>query len=282
MSSTSAGDQAFKRFDNGGFRCRCREDSFANARERAAMAVCDTVGVILAGAVEPAARMIREMGRRGEQRYGADVLGTAERASAGEAALARQRGGARAGLTATCALSPWLIRAALWRRRFWRRGSWWGLRGGNCWRFTSRGLRSNGRLGMVHESREHHHQAGMALHGFDWDGGRGCRGGAIAGAIRQVKWMHALGNCGVWAGVWVERKYRHDGETLARRRGARETGYWRRGWRKRDSRQAEQACWMDRKDTWRRWIASEMARRWRKRAADLGSRWEIVDTRVFR
>ncbi|RPH59734.1 MAG: MmgE/PrpD family protein [Acidobacteria bacterium] len=59
----------------------------AAARQRAAMAICDTAGVILAGAVEPAARMVQEIVNedgRGECR----ILGTREVAGPGGAALA--------------------------------------------------------------------------------------------------------------------------------------------------------------------------------------------------
>ena len=57
------------------------------ARQRAAAAICDTAGVILAGAVEPAARMVQALAAndgRGECR----ILGTRESTSPGEAALA--------------------------------------------------------------------------------------------------------------------------------------------------------------------------------------------------
>ena len=59
----------------------------ANTRQRAAIAVCDTVGVILAGAPEPAARIARSAvgaQARGECR----ILGTSECASVADAALA--------------------------------------------------------------------------------------------------------------------------------------------------------------------------------------------------
>src|ERR1700733_15377951 len=59
----------------------------ANARERAAMATCDTVGVILAGAVEPAAQIIRAVSD-GESTGRCHVQGTSKSFSAGEAALA--------------------------------------------------------------------------------------------------------------------------------------------------------------------------------------------------
>jgi 2-methylcitrate dehydratase PrpD len=57
------------------------------ARERAAAAICDTVGVILAGSGEPAARMVQAMALaegRGESR----ILGTRELTGPGGAALA--------------------------------------------------------------------------------------------------------------------------------------------------------------------------------------------------
>jgi len=57
------------------------------ARRRAAIALCDTVGVILAGAPEPAANIIRRS-VVAESQGNCRVLGTAERASAGDAALA--------------------------------------------------------------------------------------------------------------------------------------------------------------------------------------------------
>ncbi len=59
----------------------------ASARERAAIAVCDTVGVALAGASEPAARILRAT-ITSESRGNCRVLGTADRASASDAAFA--------------------------------------------------------------------------------------------------------------------------------------------------------------------------------------------------
>jgi 2-methylcitrate dehydratase PrpD len=59
----------------------------AAARERAAVAVCDTVGVALAGAHEPAARMVRAMITADSQRP-CRILGTGDRAGASEAAFA--------------------------------------------------------------------------------------------------------------------------------------------------------------------------------------------------
>jgi 2-methylcitrate dehydratase PrpD len=59
----------------------------AEARQRAATALCDTVGVILAGALEAAAKIIRRTVVE-ESQGNCRVLGTAGRASAGDAALA--------------------------------------------------------------------------------------------------------------------------------------------------------------------------------------------------
>ena len=59
----------------------------AEARQRAAIALRDTVGVILAGAPEPAAKIIRQTVVE-ESQGKCRVLGTAARASAGDAALA--------------------------------------------------------------------------------------------------------------------------------------------------------------------------------------------------
>jgi 2-methylcitrate dehydratase PrpD len=59
----------------------------ADARERAAIAVCDTVGVILAGAPEPAARIARTV-VGADARGPCHILGTSERASVADAALA--------------------------------------------------------------------------------------------------------------------------------------------------------------------------------------------------
>ena len=56
-----------------------------SARQRAATAVCDTIGVALAGVVEPAARIVRgAMDSQGD----CHVLGTSRRAGAADAALA--------------------------------------------------------------------------------------------------------------------------------------------------------------------------------------------------
>ncbi len=57
------------------------------ARERAAVAVCDTVGVILAGASEPAPRIVRAT-ITSESRGNCRVLGTTEHGSGSEAAFA--------------------------------------------------------------------------------------------------------------------------------------------------------------------------------------------------
>ncbi len=59
----------------------------ARARERAAIAVCDTIGVALAGASEPAARAVRAA-ITSESRGNCRILGTGDRASAAEAAFA--------------------------------------------------------------------------------------------------------------------------------------------------------------------------------------------------
>jgi 2-methylcitrate dehydratase PrpD len=59
----------------------------ASARERAAVAVCDTVGVALAGASEPAARIVRAT-VTSDSRGPCRVLGTGDRASASDAAFA--------------------------------------------------------------------------------------------------------------------------------------------------------------------------------------------------
>src|SRR5437870_4876807 len=57
------------------------------ALRRAAIAVCDTVGVILAGVAEPASNILRRT-ITGECRGPCHLLGTADRTSAAEAALA--------------------------------------------------------------------------------------------------------------------------------------------------------------------------------------------------
>src|ERR1700686_2336104 len=57
------------------------------ARDRAAVAVCDTVGVGLAGAHEPAAQMVRAM-VTADSRGPCRILGTGDRAGASEAAFA--------------------------------------------------------------------------------------------------------------------------------------------------------------------------------------------------
>jgi 2-methylcitrate dehydratase PrpD len=59
----------------------------AEARQTAAVALCDTIGVTLAGVPEPAAQIVRRS-VVAESRGNCRVLGTADRASAGDAALA--------------------------------------------------------------------------------------------------------------------------------------------------------------------------------------------------
>src|SRR5215470_15617314 len=56
-----------------------------STRQRAAAAVCDTIGVALAGCVEPAARIVRSVMDGDGQ---CCVLGTSRRAGAADAALA--------------------------------------------------------------------------------------------------------------------------------------------------------------------------------------------------
>jgi 2-methylcitrate dehydratase PrpD len=58
-----------------------------DARARAAAALCDTVGVMLAGAVEPAARIVREAAAL-DSRGPCRIIGAAETAGAADAALA--------------------------------------------------------------------------------------------------------------------------------------------------------------------------------------------------
>ena len=58
-----------------------------SARERAVLAMCDTIGVALAGASEPAARIVRATATA-DGSGPCRILGTAERASASETALA--------------------------------------------------------------------------------------------------------------------------------------------------------------------------------------------------
>jgi 2-methylcitrate dehydratase PrpD len=58
-----------------------------DARERAAIAVCDTLGVILAGAPEPAARIVRTV-LDSDTHGQCHILGTPERASVADAAFA--------------------------------------------------------------------------------------------------------------------------------------------------------------------------------------------------
>jgi 2-methylcitrate dehydratase PrpD len=59
----------------------------AAARDRAAQALCDTVGVILAGAIEPAAMIVRRI-LDASANSTCQILGRPERAGAGDAALA--------------------------------------------------------------------------------------------------------------------------------------------------------------------------------------------------
>jgi 2-methylcitrate dehydratase PrpD len=59
----------------------------ARARERAAIAICDTIGVALAGASEPAARRVRTA-ITSDSRGNCRILGTGDRASAADAAFA--------------------------------------------------------------------------------------------------------------------------------------------------------------------------------------------------
>ena len=59
----------------------------AGARERAAVAVCDTIGVMLAGAPEAAARIARTVAAAGANGP-CRILGTSATAGAGDAALA--------------------------------------------------------------------------------------------------------------------------------------------------------------------------------------------------
>ena len=189
------------------------------ARERAAVAVCDTVSVVLAGAAETAPRTVRAT-ITSESRGNCRILGTAERASASEAAFAN--GVAAHALDyddmcfvsmahPSCALVPAAIAAAELAD----------ASGRACSTRYIVGFEVECRLGMTMNPRHYHGAAGTARRRIGTLG-------AAAAAARVLKLppaaaVHALGiaaslACGLKENFGTMVKPLHAGAGRAQRR----------------------------------------------------------------
>ncbi|HEY3243309.1 MAG TPA: MmgE/PrpD family protein [Phycisphaerae bacterium] len=245
----------------------------ATARERAAIAVCDTVGVILAGAPEPASNIVRATivaDSRGECR----VLGTADRAGANDAAMAN-------GVAAhahdyddmcfvslahpSCALVPAALAAAELA----------GAPGGTVLEAYIVGFEIECRLGLVMNPRHYHER------GWHCTSSIGTLGAAAAAArvlgLDASATAHALGiaasaACGLKENIGSMVKPLHAG--MAARNGVMAARLAQAGFVA-----SEQAI-----DGPQGYLAAMDSQRPASALidliADLGTRWEILDTGI--
>jgi len=243
------------------------------AIRRAAMAVCDTVGVILAGVPEPASNIVRRT-ITGECRGPCRVLGTAERTSAAEAALAN-------GVAAhahdyddmcfvsmahpSCALVPAALAAAESA----------GASGREVLEAYVAGFELECRLGLVMNPRHYHER------GWHCTSSIGTLGAAAA-ASRLLKLdaaatLHALGiaassACGLKENMGSMVKPLHAG--MAARNGLAAARLAKAGF-------VASALAIDGPQGYLAAMDSQKpAAAFQDAIADLGSRWEIIDTGV--
>src|SRR5256885_303049 len=245
----------------------------AAARQRAATALCDTVGVILAGAPEAAAKIIRQTVVDGSQ-GNCRVLGTGGRASADDAALAN-------GVAAhahdyddmcfvsmahpSCALVPSILAA----------GEITGASGSAVLDAYIAGFEVECRLGLV-MSPGHYHERG-----WHCTSSIGTLGAAAAAArllgLNQMESVHALGiaaslACGVKENLGSMVKPLHAG--MAARNGVMAAQLAKAGFvaskRSIDGPQGYLAA-MD---------SQNPPAALTDAIADLGSRWEILETGI--
>src|SRR5438094_2817074 len=245
----------------------------AEARQRAATALCDTVGVILAGAPEAAANIIRRT-VVAESQGNCRVLGTAERASASDRALAN-------GVAAhahdyddmcfvsmahpSCALVPSILAA----------GELTGASGSALLDAYIVGFEVECRLGLVMNPRHYHER------GWHCTSSIGTLGAAAASArllgLDAPSTVHSLGiaaslACGLKENIGSMVKPLHAG--MAARHGVMAARLAKAGFiaskRSIDGPQGYLAA-MD---------SQNPPAALTDAIADLGSRWEILDTGV--
>src|SRR5438034_3978386 len=245
----------------------------AAARQRAATALCDTVGVILAGASEAAAKIIRRT-VVAESHGNCRVLGTAVRASAADAALAN--GVAAHALDyddmcfvsmahPSCALVPAVLAAA--------ESS--GASGRTVLNGYIAGFELECRLGSVMNPQHYH------TRGWHCTSSIGTVGAAAAAArvlgLRQEQIAHALGiaaslACGLKENIGTMTKPLHAG--TAARNGVTAALLARSGFTASEDALTGPQGYLVAMDSGG--SAADFARA----AADLSSRWEINDTGI--
>src|SRR5437899_1380228 len=243
------------------------------ARQRAAAALCDTVGVILAGAPEAAANIIRRTVVR-ESRGSCRVLGTTERASAADAALAN-------GVAAhahdyddmcfvsmahpSCALVPSILAA----------GELTGASGSAALDAYIAGFEVECRLGLIMNPRHYHER------GWHCTSSIGTLGAAAAAArlleLDAPSTLHALGiaaslACGLKENIGSMVKPLHAG--MAARNGVTAAQLAHVGFTASERSIDGAQGYLVAMDSQKPPSALVDA------TADLGSRWEILDTGI--
>jgi 2-methylcitrate dehydratase PrpD len=245
----------------------------AEARQRAAIALRDTIGVILAGAPETAAKIIRRTAVS-ESQGNCRVLGTAERASASDAALAN-------GVAAhahdyddmcfvsmahpSCALVPSILAA----------GELTGASGSAVLDAYIAGFELECRLGLVMNPRHYHER------GWHCTSSIGTLGAAAAAArllgLDAPSTVHALGiaaslACGLKQNIGSMVKPLHAG--MAARNGMMAARLAKAGFLASEQSIDGPQGYLVAMDSQKPPSALVDA------TADLGSRWEILDTGI--
>ena len=241
-----------------------------SARRRAGAAVCDTVGVILAGAPEPAARIVHAViGAEGV----CHVLGTSRRAGAADAAFANAVAAHAVDFDDMCFVSMAhpscaLVPAAL------ASGEWSGASGSDVLDGYIVGFELECRLGAVMNPRHYH------TRGWHCTSSIGTVGAAAAAArimrldAEQVK--HALGiaaslACGLKENIGSMTKPLHAG--AAARNGVVAALLARNGFTASDEAITGPQGYLAVMD-------SERPESLGEAVSDLGRRWEINDTGI--
>src|SRR6266850_1730084 len=245
----------------------------AEARHRAAIALCDTIGVILAGVPEPASNIVRKT-ITAECRGPCRVLGTGDRTSAAEAALAN-------GVAAhahdyddmcfvsmahpSCALVPAALAAA----------ESTGASGRAVLDAYIVGFEIECRLGLVMNPRHYHER------GWHCTSSIGTLGAAAAAArllgLNAPSTVHALGiaaslACGLKENIGSMVKPLHAG--MAARNGVMAARLAQSGFIASEQSIDGPQGYLAAMDSQKPPAAFKDA------IADLGSRWEIIDTGV--
>ena len=236
--------------------------------------MCDTVGVMLAGAPEPAA--------------GSRARSSAPRAAATAAFSARPIAPARAtrrlptasprmrSTSTTCASSRWRIPAARWCRRRWPRRSSPTRPAAPSSTRTSSASRSNAASASSMNPRHYHER------GWHCTSSIGTLGAAAAAArvlgLDAAATAHALG-IAASLGLRPQGKHRHDGEAAPCRHGGAQRRDGRASRATRGSPPASIAI-----DGPQGYLAAMDSERPAAALAealpDFGARWEILDTGI--